>query len=99
MIRRITPADNEAIASVIQTTMTELCIVGPGASQNDPSMSALSEAYSEGRSAYFVVVDENGTVIGGAGIAAMPSADQTDRRFCRLVCSKPESYDVQIHFL
>ena len=76
-IRLIKQADDRAIAEVIRATMTELGIVGPGASQNDPAMSALSKAYSDGHSAYFVVVDDFGEIVGGAGIASMPGVEST----------------------
>lgn len=71
LIRPIEPRDDAAMAAVIRVVMTEFGAVGPGYSINDPEVDFLSRAYSSPRSAYFVVSDPAGHVLGGAGIAPL----------------------------
>jgi len=59
------------MAAVIRSVMTEFDAVGPGFSINDPEVDFLSHAYAAPRSAYFVLADANGTIVGGAGIAPL----------------------------
>lgn len=70
-IRPIEPADDAAMAAVIRDVMTACGAVGPGYSINDPEVDFLSRAYGAPRSAYFVISDPAGQVLGGAGIAPL----------------------------
>src|SRR5262245_22286863 len=70
-IREIGPKDNAAVAAIIREVMTGLGAVGPGYSINDPEVDAMCEAYNKPRSKYFVVVDEVGVAVGGAGIGPL----------------------------
>jgi len=69
-IRPIEKKDDVAIASIIRSVMTEHGAVGDGFSINDPEVNFISQAYCNPQSAYFVA-DEDGEVLGGAGIAPL----------------------------
>ncbi len=70
IIRPITPSDDVAVATVIQTVMPEFGAQGPGFAINDPEVHAMSIAYDRPDAAYFVVEHE-GLVQGGGGIAPL----------------------------
>ncbi|MFO1425381.1 MAG: GNAT family N-acetyltransferase [Steroidobacteraceae bacterium] len=63
------------MARVIRDVMTEYGATGPGFSINDPEVDHMSRAYAAARSAYFVIEDDGGAVIGGAGVAPLAGAD------------------------
>ena len=69
-IRRITAADDPAVANVIRTVMPEFGADGPGFAIHDPEVAAMSEHYAAPGHAYFVL-ERDGRVIGGAGIAPL----------------------------
>jgi putative acetyltransferase len=73
-IRPIEAGDSPAVAEIIRRVMPEFGAVGPGFAINDPEVDHMYAAYSRPRCAYFVV-DDNGTVIGGGGIAPLDGAD------------------------
>jgi putative acetyltransferase len=76
IIRLIEKPDNGGVASLIKITMTELGIVGPGASLNDPETSSIYEAYTAPRAAYFVLCDDSrDAIVGGAGIGPLNNSD------------------------
>jgi len=74
LIRPIGPGDDEAIAAIIRTVMSSFGACGPGFALNDPEVGHMSAAYSVPRSAYFVL-ETDGRVVGGAGIAPLEGAD------------------------
>ncbi len=69
--RPIRPEDDAAVAAIIRTVMPEFGADGPGFAIHDPEVDHMSTAYSVLGAAYFVVVDETGRVVGGAGIAPL----------------------------
>jgi putative acetyltransferase len=73
-IRPIRPDDDPAIAAIIGKVMPEFGAGGAGFAIHDPEVAHMSQAYQGGGAAYFVV-ELNGTVMGGAGIAALEGAD------------------------
>ena len=75
-IRPITAQDNPAMASIIREVMTAFDAVGPGYSINDREVDEMFEAYNFPHSAYFVLVDEEDKVVGGAGIAPLLGGDE-----------------------
>jgi putative acetyltransferase len=78
IIRPVKKPDNVGVASLIKMTMTELGIVGPGASLNDFETSSIYEAYTRPRAAYFVLCDEShGAIVGGAGIGPLKDSDNS----------------------
>lgn len=74
ILRPIAGADDSAMAEVIRTVMPEFGACGPGFAINDPEVDHLSVAYAAPRSAYFVI-ETNGRVVGGAGIAPLAGAE------------------------
>lgn len=69
-IRRITAADDPAVAEIIRTVMPEFGADGPGFAIHDPEVAAMSEHYAAPGHAYFVL-ERDGRVIGGGGIAPL----------------------------
>ena len=73
-MRPIEPRDDAAVATIIRKVMPEFGAVGCGFAINDPEVDWMSRAYAELRSAYFVV-ERDGRVIGGGGIAPLDGGD------------------------
>ena len=74
VIRPITPADDVAMAAIIRAVMPEFGAIGEGFAINDPEVDWMSRAYSQPRSAYFVV-EREGIVLGGGGVAPLEGGD------------------------
>jgi putative acetyltransferase len=74
MIRPIEQRDDDAICTIIRTVMPEFGAVGAGFSIMDAEVSAMTAAYAQPRAAYFVVELE-GRICGGAGIAPLQGAN------------------------
>jgi len=70
LIRPIEPHDNAAVAAIIRTVMPEFGADGPGFAIHDAEVDAMHASYARARSAYFVV-ERDGAVIGGGGIAPL----------------------------
>jgi len=62
------------MATIIRTVMPEFGATGCGFAINDPEVDWMSRAYAQPRCAYFVVEDQ-GVVLGGGGIAPLEGAD------------------------
>lgn len=73
-IRPIDAADDAAVASIIRTVMPEFGACGSGFAISDPEVDWMHRAYAAPRSAYFVV-EHDGRVAGGAGIAPLEGGD------------------------
>lgn len=73
-LRPIEPRDDVAMAAIIRTVMPEFGATGCGFAISDPEVDWMSRAYAEPRSAYFVV-EREGQVIGGGGIAPLLGGD------------------------
>lgn len=73
-IRPIVSADDAAVAHIIRTVMPEFGADGPGFAIHDAEVSTMSSAYAAPGCAYFVVESE-GRVLGGGGVAPLPNAD------------------------
>lgn len=73
-IRRGEPRDDAALAAIIRAVMPEFGAVGDGFAINDPEVDWMHRAYAQPRSAYFVV-ERNGRVLGGGGIAPLEGGD------------------------
>jgi putative acetyltransferase len=76
VIRPIVPDDDAAVASIVRTVMPEFGASGCGFAINDPEVDWMSRAYAAPRSAYFVVEDANGSVLGGGGVAPLEGGDE-----------------------
>ncbi|MGE4071946.1 MAG: GNAT family N-acetyltransferase [Lysobacterales bacterium] len=75
LIRPIAAQDDPAVAAIIRTVMPEFGADGPGFAIHDPEVAAMSAAYGHPRHRYFVV-EIDGQVVGGAGIAPLSGADE-----------------------
>jgi putative acetyltransferase len=73
-IRPIEPRDDARVAEIIRTVMPEFGAKGPGFAIMDPEVDAMCATYREPRSAYFVV-ELDGTVQGGGGVAHLNGAE------------------------
>jgi putative acetyltransferase len=74
LIRPIEARDNIAVANIIRTVMPEFGADGPGFAIHDAEVDDMQTSYSRERSAYFVV-ERNGIVIGGGGVAPLEGGD------------------------
>ncbi|TCV97180.1 putative acetyltransferase [Luteibacter rhizovicinus] len=75
-IRSIESRDDGVIAAIIRTVMPEFGADGPGFAIHDAEVGGMSHAYAGGRRAYFVV-EREGVVIGGAGVAPLEGGDSS----------------------
>ncbi len=78
-IRPIEARDDAIVAAIIRSVMPEFGACGSGFAIGDPEVDWMQRAYSEPRSAYFVIerIDAHGqgTVEGGGGIAPLTGGD------------------------
>ena len=70
ILRSIRKADNQEIAEVIRKVLVAIGVPKVGTAYADVTLDTMFEAYNVPRAAYFVV-DVNGVIIGGAGIAQL----------------------------
>lgn len=73
-IRVIRREDDASVAAIIRNVMPEFGAKGPGFAINDPEVDAMSSAYADARSVYFVI-EIDGRVMGGGGIAPLVGGD------------------------
>lgn len=73
-IRAIEPRDDAAMAAIIRAVMPEFGADGPGFAIHDAEVDALCAAYAIPGAAYFVV-ERDGIVEGGGGVAALIGGD------------------------
>ena len=73
----ITEDDDVAIAAIIRANLERYHLDIPGTAYFDPELDHLSSYYNSGTDerGYFILTDESGRVIGGAGIAEFPGID------------------------
>jgi len=75
-IREIEPGDNQQIAEVIRSVLIELEVPKVGTAFADPQLDEMFETYNVPNAAYFVV-EQNGTILGGAGIGPLDKEPET----------------------
>jgi len=76
-LREITPEDNPELASIIRRNLEEYDLAVPGTVYYDPELDRLSEFYladPENRR-YWIMEDEEGSVVGGVGLARFEHMD------------------------
>jgi putative acetyltransferase len=73
--RPIRSEDDPAVAAIIRRVMTEFNAGGPGFAIHDREVDAMTAAYARPRAAYFVV-EQEGRVVGGAGVAPLDGAEE-----------------------
>jgi putative acetyltransferase len=74
-IRPIEPSDDATVAAIIRSVMPEFGADGPGFAIHDAEVGAMWAAYARPRAAYFVV-ELDGRVQGGGGIAPLDGGDE-----------------------
>ena len=74
IIRAIKKEDNTHLAKVIRKVLLDFGVPKVGTAYADKALDCMFETYQGDRRVYFVV-EENGTIIGGAGIAALENYD------------------------
>ncbi len=74
IIRPIQKKDNAEIASVIRKVLIDLGVPKVGTAYADKALDCMFETYNTDRAIYFVV-EENGAIIGGAGVAQLENYD------------------------
>jgi putative acetyltransferase len=70
-IRTIQPGDNQALAVIIRNALAEFGANKPGTVYYDATTDALYQLFGQQGSIYYVA-EENGVLIGGAGIFPSP---------------------------
>ena len=79
-IREIQKQDNVEIAAIVRNVLMEMGAPKVGTAYADPYLDALFEVYAVPKAIYFVV-ENNGKIIGGAGIKQL---DNSDENICEL---------------
>ncbi len=80
LIRPIEKKDNPFIATVIRQVLVDFGVPKVGTAYADSALDCMYETYQKERAQYFVV-EEDGLIIGGAGIAQL---DNFDGNVCEL---------------
>jgi putative acetyltransferase len=75
-IRPIEIQDNSAIAAVIRSVLLEHNVPKVGTAFADPQLDYMQQTYANSRAIYFVV-EQNGKVVGGAGIQQLENEAET----------------------
>lgn len=73
-IREVKEEDNPALGAVIRQVLIDIGVPKVGTAYADPELDFMFQAYQKVRSAYFVI-EEEGVVLGGAGIAPLAGED------------------------
>ncbi|MDH7448256.1 GNAT family N-acetyltransferase [Aquimarina sp. 2201CG14-23] len=69
-IRSVSSKDNKALAQVIRDVLIEMGVPKVGTAYEDEALDMMYETYDAPRKMYYVV-EEDGKIIGGAGIAQL----------------------------
>jgi putative acetyltransferase len=80
VIREIRQLDDIQIAKVIRSVLIEFGVPKVGTAYADEALDKMTETYNTDKASYFVIED-NGKIIGGAGIAQL---DNFDGNICEL---------------
>ena len=76
IIREIEKRDDKRIEAVIRTCLIEFEANHEGTAWADPNLGRLSEIYNSDGNKYWVVENERGQIVGGAGIGALPGVKE-----------------------
>ena len=76
-IREITAADDAAVAKLVRDNLEKVGLDIPGTAYYDPGLDHLSAQYGTDTSRYYVMTEEDGSVIGGIGFGAFAAAEGT----------------------
>lgn len=72
--RPIQKADNAVVAKIVRSVLEDFGVPKIGTAYADKSLDNMFEAYENSKAAYFVV-ELDGRVVGGAGIAQLENYD------------------------
>lgn len=70
VIRKINKEDNQEVAQLIRAVFDEMDIPKVGTAYEDPYLDLMYEEYNKPKSVYYVV-ENNGKIVGAAGIAPL----------------------------
>lgn len=87
IIRKIQPEDNQQIASVIRQVFIDDNYPKVGTAFADSQLDYMFENYNKPKAIYFVIED-NGKIFGGGGIAKLDNSDST-------ICELQKMYFLQ----
>jgi len=73
-IRAIKASDNEELAALLRSILIEMGVPKVGTAYADKALDCMYETYDVDQAEYFVI-EEDGKLLGGAGIAALASYD------------------------
>lgn len=76
IIREIQKKDNSEIAAIVRNVLMEMGAPKVGTAYADPQLDAMFETYNNPKAVYFVIENE-GKIIGGAGISQLENEDET----------------------
>ena len=76
VLRKIEQKDNAAVAEIVRSVMLELGAPKVGTAYADPNLDTMFETYQKINAIYFVV-EQEGKVIGGAGIQRLDNGEET----------------------
>ena len=79
IIREIQPEDNQQIASVIRQVFIDDNYPKVGTAFADSQLDYMFENYNKPKAIYFVI-EENGKILGGGGIAKLDNSDENIRK-------------------
>ncbi len=80
VIREIRKSDDAQIAEVIRSVLIEFGVPKVGTAYEDEALDKMTETYNKENASYFVI-DANGIIIGGAGVAQL---DNYEGNICEL---------------
>ncbi|WP_297077058.1 GNAT family N-acetyltransferase [uncultured Enterococcus sp.] len=75
-LRRLEAKDNQQLADLIRKSLEEADLAIPGTAYFDPELTTLYSYYDQAKAAYWVISDQ-GTIIGGIGIAPLAGVLRT----------------------
>lgn len=76
-VRPIAPGDDAAVERVIRSCLVEFGADHAGTTWEDPDLGRFSSVYAEEGRAYWVAVDDGGSVVGGVGVGELPGVPGT----------------------
>ena len=77
VIRKIKETDNAAVAALVRDNLEAVGLDIPGTAYFDEGLDHLSDSYTDEKSGYFVLEDDEGEVIGGIGFAGFDAMKDT----------------------
>jgi len=80
-IRKINLKDNKEIAKIIRQVLVEMGVPKVGTAYEDKSLDIMYETYNDLKRASYFVVEDDGRVIGGGGIAQL---ENESSKICEL---------------